>query len=172
MFTNHNMNQLIHTTPSISNVVPLVIFNSRMRFVHVSLNSLINNNNHHPYKSSNLSKTIHNLRTKRTMFQETIATKGPDTIINNRKPRILCLHGFRTSGEIFKTQLKKWPESVLEKIEFIFPDGPFPSNGKSEVEGIFDPPYYEWFQFNKVRLKCLFCVFFLNYFNFYRVLLV
>ncbi|KAL3577154.1 hypothetical protein D5086_022437 [Populus alba] len=24
-----------------------------------------------------------------------------------------------------------------------------PSQGKSDVEGIFDPPYYEWFQFNK-----------------------
>ncbi|KAI4321115.1 hypothetical protein MLD38_034535 [Melastoma candidum] len=42
-----------------------------------------------------------------------------------RKPRMLCLHGFRTSGDILKKQ------------------------GKSDVEGIFDPPYYEWFQFNK-----------------------
>ncbi|KAI7724637.1 hypothetical protein M8C21_004385 [Ambrosia artemisiifolia] len=64
-------------------------------------------------------------------------------------PRILCLHGFRTSGLILQTQLNKWPESVLEKLDLFFPDAPFPCNGKSEVEGIFDPPYYEWFQFNK-----------------------
>ncbi|KAK4740877.1 hypothetical protein SAY87_024465 [Trapa incisa] len=67
-----------------------------------------------------------------------------------RKPRLLCLHGFRTSGEILRTQLNnKWPESVLRRMELVFPDGPFPAQGKSDVEGIFDPPYYEWFQFNK-----------------------
>ncbi|CAK9149009.1 unnamed protein product [Ilex paraguariensis] len=67
-----------------------------------------------------------------------------------RKPRFLCLHGFRTSGEILKKQVVgKWPESVLEKIDLVFVDAPFPCQGKSDVEGIFDPPYYEWFQFNK-----------------------
>ncbi|KAK2659864.1 hypothetical protein Ddye_006397 [Dipteronia dyeriana] len=66
-----------------------------------------------------------------------------------RKPRFLCIHGFRTSGEILKKQLLKWPQQVLQKIDLVFPDGPFPAQGKSDVEGIFDPPYYEWFQFNK-----------------------
>ncbi|KNA20934.1 hypothetical protein SOVF_047990 [Spinacia oleracea] len=66
-----------------------------------------------------------------------------------RKPRFLCLHGFRTSGEIMKTQVNKWPESVRSKLDLVYPDGPFPARGKSDVEGIFDPPYYEWFQFNK-----------------------
>uniref|UniRef100_A0A0E0LPZ4 EF-hand domain-containing protein n=1 Tax=Oryza punctata TaxID=4537 RepID=A0A0E0LPZ4_ORYPU len=31
----------------------------------------------------------------------------------------------------------------------VFPDGIFPAGGKSEIEGIFPPPYFEWFQFNK-----------------------
>ncbi|CAN1331966.1 Esterase AGAP003155 [Linum perenne] len=67
-----------------------------------------------------------------------------------RKPRFLCLHGFRTSAEILKKQLNtKWPESVLEKLDLVYVDAPHPAEGKSEVEGIFDPPYYEWFQFNK-----------------------
>ncbi|XP_059636772.1 uncharacterized protein LOC132278888 [Cornus florida] len=67
-----------------------------------------------------------------------------------RKPRFLCLHGFRTSGEIMEKQVTtKWPQSALENIDLVFPDAPFPSQGKSDVEGIFDPPYYEWFQFNK-----------------------
>ncbi|QCD97166.1 dihydrofolate reductase [Vigna unguiculata] len=30
-----------------------------------------------------------------------------------------------------------------------FPDGKFPAGGKSDIEGIFPPPYYEWFQFEK-----------------------
>ncbi len=29
-------------------------------------------------------------------------------------------------------------------------DGPFPCLGKSDVEGYFEGPYYEWFRFNKV----------------------
>jgi hypothetical protein len=28
-------------------------------------------------------------------------------------------------------------------------DGPFPCLGKSDVEGYFEGPYYEWFRFNK-----------------------
>ncbi|KAM7520823.1 hypothetical protein LguiB_019785 [Lonicera macranthoides] len=66
-----------------------------------------------------------------------------------RKPRFLCLHGFRTSGEIMKTQIGKWPKSLLDKMDLVYVDAPFPCQGKSDVEGIFDPPYYEWFQFNK-----------------------
>lgn len=67
----------------------------------------------------------------------------------NRKPRFLCLHGFRTSGQILKKQVDKWPESVRQKLDLVFVDAPIPSQGKSDVEGIFDPPYYEWFQFNQ-----------------------
>lgn len=66
-----------------------------------------------------------------------------------RKPRFLCLHGFRTSAEIHKKQVHKWPQSVLDNLDLVFLDAPFPCQGKSDVEGIFDPPYYEWFQFNK-----------------------
>ncbi|KAF8404674.1 hypothetical protein HHK36_009562 [Tetracentron sinense] len=70
-------------------------------------------------------------------------------IQEEKKPRFLCLHGFRTSAEIHKKQVGKWPESVLEKMDLVFLDAPFPAEGKSDVEGIFDPPYYEWFQFDK-----------------------
>ncbi|KAK9270667.1 hypothetical protein L1049_026249 [Liquidambar formosana] len=44
-----------------------------------------------------------------------------------KKPRFLCLHGFRTSGEILQKQVGKWPESVLGKIDLVFLNGPFPS---------------------------------------------
>ncbi|XP_021900573.1 esterase AGAP003155 isoform X2 [Carica papaya] len=66
-----------------------------------------------------------------------------------KKPRFLCLHGFRTSAEIMKKQMGKWPELVLDKLDLVYLDAPFPAEGKSDVEGIFEPPYYEWFQFNK-----------------------
>jgi len=70
-----------------------------------------------------------------------------------RKPRILCLHGFRTSGEILKQLVLRWPESVIQNLDLVFPDGQFPAQGRSDVEGIFDPPYYEWFQANKVAVE-------------------
>jgi hypothetical protein len=72
--------------------------------------------------------------------------------VGARRPRFLCLHGFRTSGEIMRAQVVgKWPTEVTARLDLVFPDAPFPAEGKSEVEGIFGPPYYEWFQFDKVR---------------------
>ncbi|GMI68699.1 hypothetical protein like AT4G24380 [Hibiscus trionum] len=68
---------------------------------------------------------------------------------NQRKPRILCLHGFRTSAEILKKQILRWPSDVLDRLDLVFLDAPFPALGQSDVEGIFDPPYYEWFQANQ-----------------------
>lgn len=68
---------------------------------------------------------------------------------NVAKKRILCLHGFRTSGGFLKKQISKWDPSILAHFDMDFPDGIYPAGGKSEIEGIFPPPYFEWFQFNK-----------------------
>ncbi|XP_042504666.1 esterase OVCA2-like [Macadamia integrifolia] len=89
-------------------------------------------------------------RRYRVLILEEMGSMGmQEQFEEQRKPRILCLHGFRTSGEIMKKQIHKWPKSVMEKMDLVFLDGPFPAEGKSDVEGIFDPPYYEWFQFDK-----------------------
>ncbi|KAI9071330.1 hypothetical protein K1719_046709 [Acacia pycnantha] len=37
----------------------------------------------------------------------------------------------------------------FDQFDLVFPDGKFPAGGKSDIEGIFPPPYFEWFQFNK-----------------------
>ncbi|KAF7829300.1 esterase AGAP003155 [Senna tora] len=66
-----------------------------------------------------------------------------------RKPRVLCLHGFRTNAKILHKLTRRLPETVLQKLDLVFLDGPFPAEGKSDVEGIYDPPYYEWFQANQ-----------------------
>lgn len=65
------------------------------------------------------------------------------------KLRVLCLHGFRTSGKIMETQLAKLDSSILDLLDMVFLDGSYPAKGKSDVEGFFDPPYYEWFQFDR-----------------------
>ncbi|EOY08892.1 Folic acid and derivative biosynthetic process isoform 2 [Theobroma cacao] len=66
-----------------------------------------------------------------------------------QKMKILCLHGFRTSGSFLHKQISKWDPSVFCHFDMDFPDGLFPAGGKSDIEGIFPPPYFEWFQFNK-----------------------
>ncbi|KAI9093679.1 hypothetical protein K1719_027128 [Acacia pycnantha] len=68
---------------------------------------------------------------------------------NAKKMKILCLHGFRTSGSFLNKQISKWDPSLFDQFDLVFPDGKFPAGGKSDIEGIFPPPYFEWFQFNK-----------------------
>ncbi|KAA8517859.1 hypothetical protein F0562_015352 [Nyssa sinensis] len=67
-----------------------------------------------------------------------------------KKMKILCLHGFRTSGNFLQKQLSKWDPSIFAPHDFHmdFPDGLYPAAGKSDIEAIFPPPYFEWFQFN------------------------
>lgn len=69
--------------------------------------------------------------------------------VEERKMKILCLHGFRTSGSFLKKQISKWDPSIFSNFDLEFPNGIFPAGGKSDIEGFFPPPYYEWFQFNQ-----------------------
>ncbi|KAG5529495.1 hypothetical protein RHGRI_030027 [Rhododendron griersonianum] len=78
-----------------------------------------------------------------------IGKKVTESRILKKKPRFLCLHGFRTSADILQQQLERWPGSVLGKLDLVFLDAPYLAQGKSDVEGIYDPPYYEWFQFSE-----------------------
>lgn len=73
------------------------------------------------------------------------------------KLRVLCLHGFRTNGDIMETQMGKWDRRVLDLLDMVFPDAPYPAEGKSDVEGIFPPPYYEWFQFRRTETHVEYC---------------
>ncbi|KAK1410676.1 hypothetical protein QVD17_37215 [Tagetes erecta] len=66
--------------------------------------------------------------------------------VENKKLRILCLHGFRTSGSILEKEIEKWPQPLLQKLDMVFMDGPYLAQGKAALDGIFDPPFYEWFQ--------------------------
>jgi len=70
-------------------------------------------------------------------------------VTGEKKMKILCLHGFRTSGSILKKQISKWDPSIFAQFDMVFPDGIFPAGGKSEVEGIYPGPFFEWFQFDK-----------------------
>lgn len=44
------------------------------------------------------------------------------------KYKILCLHSSSSTGAILKKELEIWPSNVLEKMNFVFVDAPFPSD--------------------------------------------
>lgn len=66
-----------------------------------------------------------------------------------KKMKILCLHGFRTSGNFLQKQVSKWDPFIFANFHLEFLNGSFPAGGKSDIEDIFPPPYFEWFQFNE-----------------------
>ncbi|MCD7470273.1 hypothetical protein HAX54_009997 [Datura stramonium] len=62
---------------------------------------------------------------------------------HQKKPRVLCLHAYGNSAEIFKKQLVlNWPEIVLDKLDLVFLNGPFLLQDKVDVHDT----CYEWFQ--------------------------
>lgn len=62
-----------------------------------------------------------------------------------KKLKVLCLHGFRTSGSILQHQFSKFGPSVLDLLDMVYLDGPRPCGGPSMVDGYYQPPYYEWY---------------------------
>jgi calmodulin len=39
----------------------------------------------------------------------------------NKKAKVLCLHGFRTSGSFLKKQISKWHPSIFEQFDMVLP---------------------------------------------------
>jgi hypothetical protein len=72
-----------------------------------------------------------------------------EEVQKQKKMKILCLHGFRTCGGFLQKQISKWDPNIFSNFDLDFKDGLFPAGGKSDIEGIFPGPYFEWFQFNE-----------------------
>jgi len=64
----------------------------------------------------------------------------------NRKPRVLCLHGWRTSGDIMKNQMAAFRSHI--DMDYVYLDAPFRATGEPDA-GIatFYPnrDYFEWY---------------------------
>ncbi|KAE8727715.1 pentatricopeptide repeat-containing protein [Hibiscus syriacus] len=50
-----------------------------------------------------------------------------------------------------KKMMEKLPDSILGNFGFDFLDAPCPAKGKFNVESIYDPTYYEWYQVNEIE---------------------
>jgi hypothetical protein len=68
--------------------------------------------------------------------------------VRKKRMRILCLHGYRTSGIILNRQMASLQCHV--SADFVFINAPFPATGEPD-EGIqtYYPnmSYYEWYDF-------------------------
>ncbi|KAJ0770654.1 putative serine hydrolase FSH, alpha/Beta hydrolase [Helianthus annuus] len=58
-----------------------------------------------------------------------------------KKPRILCLHGGVSNDTLFKEELSIWRDFVLEKMDLVFINGPFPAYS----DGIIVDEHFEWY---------------------------
>jgi len=38
-----------------------------------------------------------------------------------KKAKVLCLHGFRTSGNFLKKQISKWHPSIFQQFDMVMP---------------------------------------------------
>ncbi|MFS7996461.1 putative serine hydrolase FSH, alpha/Beta hydrolase [Helianthus anomalus] len=59
-----------------------------------------------------------------------------------KKPLFLCLHGHGSNATLLKDHFKNWPDFVLEKMDFVFINAPFPVD-----DGLF-----EWFTTDEVKI--------------------
>ena len=101
------------------------------------------------------------LRTPTTLFMRLrvtstrrVATDAVANMADPRRLRVLCLHSFRTSSDILRTQLEiaGWEQSLGDLVEFTCaPDG-HPASGEipKDVATFFpDAEYFEWWNATK-----------------------
>ena len=77
------------------------------------------------------------------------SSSPPRDEMRRSKLRLLCLHSFRTSGEILREQVRLagWEETLGDLVEFHVMDAPHPASGPvpPDVLAFFpDVPYREW----------------------------
>ena len=54
------------------------------------------------------------------MFVETYAVLGRVELMEqDKRAKVLCLHGFRTSGSFLKKQISKWHPSIFQQFEMV-----------------------------------------------------
>eukprot|EP00043_Microstomoeca_roanoka_P011067 m.104445 g.104445 ORF g.104445 m.104445 type:complete len:531 (+) comp15079_c0_seq1:325-1917(+) len=73
-------------------------------------------------------------------------TARPSTA-ESSKPKILCLHGWRTSASIMEYQFRDFPSLA----EYVFVDSCHPASGPPHgvIAAYFEPPFFEWWDKNE-----------------------
>eukprot|EP00940_MAST-03C_sp_MAST-3C-sp2_P002430 g2430.t1 len=85
---------------------------------------------------------------RKSVIMRTIAS-GKETGKGRRKWNVLCLHGWRTNGDILRMQMRDVVKDNRERVVFTFANAPFEATGPPHdiVAKIWPPTtytYYEW----------------------------
>ena len=70
---------------------------------------------------------------------------------SNKKLRILCLHGYSNSADLFNYMAKQFFELYKDKADFYVPEGLFPSKEpvpRTVIEQKMSLPLKSWFELN------------------------
>ena len=61
------------------------------------------------------------------------------------RPRILCLHGYRSSAEVMELQLRPYAKALGDAVELVGMDAPLHATGPADPTIPEELPTYEWY---------------------------
>ena len=75
------------------------------------------------------------------------------------RPRVLCLHGFRSSAELMKVQLRALGAALGGAVELVVRDAPTPATGPADPAIPVELQTHEWYgeaggPFERAWLRC------------------
>jgi pimeloyl-ACP methyl ester carboxylesterase len=62
-----------------------------------------------------------------------------------RRPRILCIHGYRSSAEIMELQMHPYVSALGDEVDFVFAQAPTRSTGPPDPTIPDELPTFEWY---------------------------
>ena len=63
----------------------------------------------------------------------------------SRRPRILCIHGYRSSAEIMELQMHPYVSALGDEVDFVFAQAPTRSTGPPDPTIPDELPTFEWY---------------------------
>jgi aryl carrier-like protein len=86
--------------------------------------------------AAHVSPKSESLMTSSALHEGKVAGIPSAITSSDKKYRVLCFHGYGTSGDIFDIQMQPI-QSALKDVEFIFLDGPLPAKFSRKMNLIF-----------------------------------
>ena len=63
----------------------------------------------------------------------------------SRRPRILCIHGYRSSAEVMELQMRQYVSALGDVADFVFVEAPTRSTGPQDPTIPDEVPTFEWY---------------------------
>ncbi len=112
------------------------------------------NKNKKPNNDNGLAHQVYLMGNSSTIKQRIDSEKYKNMVEKVRKHKVLCLHGWRTSGKIMSMQTAAFRYNC--GIDCSFMDAPYTANGDPDagIAMIYtDEPYFEWYYKDSASLN-------------------